>query len=961
MFLGRRALVVVLPMRFVTSMRHRVPVALILVFFSLSTLCGACGDSNKRASSASGASLGLVVGRVRNEDGSPLAKVDVRAGERSVQTDDDGSFEIEVAAGDAQRVAVDSKEFAGGEVVLKLGKGASASVELSVIQVRTLKVDDAEAGGRFEDDDGFAIKLPKDGLRHSDGSVVKGQAEIRYATVRDPRAMRAPPELRGMRKGEAVRLSSKGIVDVRFYKGDSRLAFEGDAELEVPLPKNNQAADGDRITLFHYDEKQHRFEEEGEATVRDGKWKATVTKFSWWTAADVVEEVSCVAGDLRSPEDMPASYTLVTAVGLDDLWLSSSVVDDDGHFCVEVPAQANVALSAFFKDGDARASWTAETSGADAAGACGSSDCVDLGTQRFEASDTDAGNAPDMASDAGAMSDAANGNGGAFTRVMESKSSTPSDETVSFSFGASGSERLAYTLESSAGVVADIRLLGPDGKALNVGSSVVSGGATVYEDTFVLPAVAGAYVLEIKPRSPASGAFTLDLFEVPEDSQTALNVDGAEAELSVGSVGQNAIAIFNAAGGERLAYTLSSTSDGTADVQLVGPAGAALNVGSNVVSAGRSTFEDAFVLPSVAGEYRFLIDPRAQSTGNFRFRLFSVPDDALVDGSIGAGPTTIAVSSIAQNAVYRFTSVGSERLAYTLASSADTPADVTLVDPNGQALSGTGGSVVSAGSTTFEDSFNLPAVAGAYELRIDPRTQGTGEFVLNLFSVPADASPGAAYALSDYATAPNYMLTTSVPGQNVALDIVVSTPSESAAFLVENGTTTPVDAELRDPAGNRVSAVGLVVSANSSGFADPFLLPIAGTYHLTLNPRTQGTGNVSVRFFRVPPPVTATVQTSSVLTTTVPGQVARFQFALTAGQTFGYQVTRQSSGGGAVVADARLFDPADAVVQVGQGSVVASPLNVSGLSAASTGTYTLEVDPRGSGVDSYTLTLTLGP
>jgi hypothetical protein len=90
---------------------------------------------------------------------------------------------------------------------------------------------------------------------------------------------------------------------------------------------------------------------------------------------------------------------------------------------------------------------------------------------------------------------------------------------------------------------------------------------------------------------------------------------------------------------------------------------------------------------------------------------------------------------------------------------------------------------------------------------------------------------------------------------------------------------------------------------------------------------------------------------------TIPGQVAVFSFSLTAGQTFGYTVART----GTSVADTRLLDPNQRAVSHSGGSIVSSatPLSVSGVSAAATGTYTLEVDPRNDLTDAYTVTVTV--
>jgi hypothetical protein len=89
---------------------------------------------------------------------------------------------------------------------------------------------------------------------------------------------------------------------------------------------------------------------------------------------------------------------------------------------------------------------------------------------------------------------------------------------------------------------------------------------------------------------------------------------------------------------------------------------------------------------------------------------------------------------------------------------------------------------------------------------------------------------------------------------------------------------------------------------------------------------------------------------------TIPGQVAAFQFSVSAGQTFSYTVART----GTSVADIRLLDPSQRIVSTGGGTVVSSatPLSVSGVVAAATGTYTIEVDPRNDSTDAYNVTVT---
>jgi 6-phosphogluconolactonase (cycloisomerase 2 family) len=382
--------------------RRRFRASFFAVFCAFTCACGGKGSSSPASSE-----LGLVFGHVRTEDGSELQKVTVRAGDRSVETDRRGNFQIKVEPGEEQRIAVDSREFAGGQALLKLDKGSKASVELGVMKVRSFKVMDAEKGGRFEDDEGFAIELPKQALRLADDGVATGEAEIRYATVRDPTLMRVPPELKDERD---VQLSSKGLLEVRFYQGSDPLTFKGEAKIEVPLPPESGLSGGERIRLYHYDEQSRRFKQEGEAAIsEDQKWVATVDKFSWWAAAEPIADTGCVSAELRAGGD-PAAGVLITATGRGGaLWSASALTEADGRACIEAPASAELTLAAFWTDGEAESRWSHDALAPEGAGMCGGDACTDLGAQPLDGAEGDAGAPSDDAgvssADGGATSD----------------------------------------------------------------------------------------------------------------------------------------------------------------------------------------------------------------------------------------------------------------------------------------------------------------------------------------------------------------------------------------------------------------------------------------------------------------------------------------------------------------------------------------------------------------------------
>lgn len=584
---------------------------------------------------------------------------------------------------------------------------------------------------------------------------------------------------------------------------------------------------------------------------------------------------------------------------------------------------------------------------------CGGDGCLELGERSLDGDEErDAGFDGGVEPAAEAAVDTGS-SGGDFERLMTSASVAQAGAPLTFPFQARGGERLAYNVTSRANQVADIRVLSPEGQVVSGTGMSVLANAAAFRDTFVLPAIAGAYTFEIAPRSSGTGSFDLDLFSVPDDHNGQISVGGS-ATFGIEAVGQNAFLTWSAQAGERFAFTIDSTADGVTDVQVLGPGDTRVaGVGGSVLS-NSSLFSDLFTLPAVAGEYRIAIDPRAQTTGNFTVSLLRVPADVIVMGAIDAQtPGTLTLADIAQNGEYRFMASGGERLAYTVTSTADSVTDIALVSTTGQPLS-PGGITVLANSSTFQDLFTLPTVPGSYALRVDPRQQGTGTITLSLFSVPADVSVDGVLGQSGTVAIPSV-------GQQGLYRFPASRGAR-LSYTVSSTVSSVVDLTLLDPAGQALSGVGMsTVLAQSSTYRDVFSLPDSsdadtGTYALRLDPRAQGTGSVTIRVYSVPAlsDVPLMLGTPANFTVGVPGQVARFTLTLAAGQSFQYVVSRAGSS----AADVQLLDPTQAdITPSGRGFLNAPSLMVPSMTAAVAGTYTIQIDPRGEATDSYQITV----
>jgi len=146
----------------------------------------------------------------------------------------------------------------------------------------------------------------------------------------------------------------------------------------------------------------------------------------------------------------------------------------------------------------------------------------------------------------------------------------------------------------------------------------------------------------------------------------------------------------------------------------------------------------------------------------------------------------------------------------------------------------------------------------------------------------------------------------------------------------------------------------------SGSFIDVQTLPATGTYTIVVDPQGTDVGGITLTLFDVPadPTPSITAGGSAVtVTTTVPGQNARPTFSGTAAQRISLRMTSVTIGTSSCCSvRVSILNP--------DGSTLVSPTFVGTAGGfidvqtlATTGTYTIVVDPQNADIGSITLTL----
>jgi YD repeat-containing protein len=244
--------------------------------------------------------------------------------------------------------------------------------------------------------------------------------------------------------------------------------------------------------------------------------------------------------------------------------------------------------------------------------------------------------------------------------------------------------------------------------------------------------------------------------------------------------------------------------------------------------------------------------------------------------------------------------------------------------------------------TTFLGSV-AETVTGTYTIGIDP---GANAGSINVALTP-DASgvitPGTPLTVTT--TAPGQAARYSfsgAAGQHISLSITNSTYtgclSLSASILKSDG-----------------SSLGSSSTCGSTLYIDSITLPSSGTYTVLVDPQGTATGSATLLLSAFND-ITGTITPGTPLTatTTFAGQNALYTFSGMAGQQISVNITG-STYTGCLSLSARVLNPDGSTL--GSSSTCGSTFLVDSLKLATTGTYTVVIDPQGTSIGSANVLL----
>ena len=205
-------------------------------------------------------------------------------------------------------------------------------------------------------------------------------------------------------------------------------------------------------------------------------------------------------------------------------------------------------------------------------------------------------------------------------------------------------------------------------------------------------------------------------------------------------------------------------------------------------------------------------------------------------------------------------------------------------------------------------------------------------------------------------------VTTVAPDENARLvfDGVAGRRISLKLTGVTIGTSATASSKISIVNPNGTTLVAPTNFGTSGGFIDTKSLPATGQYKILVDPQGTATGSATLTLYDVPPDATASISPGGAdvtVGTTVPGQNARVTFAGVGGGRISLKLTGVTIGTSATSsAKVSILNPS--------GTALVSPTYfgrnggfVDVKTLASTGTYTIVVDPQSNAVGNATLTL----
>jgi len=394
--------------------------------------------------------------------------------------------------------------------------------------------------------------------------------------------------------------------------------------------------------------------------------------------------------------------------------------------------------------------------------------------------------------------------------------------------------------------------------------------------TVTLPQT-GTYTLWVQNFSITTGSETFQLYDVPSPSGT-LTSGGSGVTVTTTTPGQEETLTFSGTAGQDASIFVTNVSTPVAFVSLLASSGTLLST----IEIGPTSGSEYYILqcdPLPATDtYTVWVQHSGSYTGSETLQLYLSTD---LTGTITAGGSAVTATTTTpgQNAQYTFSGTTGENVYLMLTDTALQEAFVNLIAPDGTYIGWTWMDSDIGPNYQFNGgSITLPQT-GTYTWSIQNYSPTTGSITMQMDDVPTPSgtltSGGSAVTV-----------TTTTPGQDEALTFS-GTAGQDASIFVTNISTEDAFVNLMTSSGTVLGSIEIGPTSGSAFYTlqwDP--LPATDTYTVYIQHVGSYTGSETFQLY-LSTDLTGTITAGGsavTVTTTSPGQNAKYTFSGTAGE-----------------------------------------------------------------------------
>jgi protocatechuate 3,4-dioxygenase beta subunit len=283
-----------------------------------------------------------IAGVVTDENGTPVSGVTVSINNVTTVSDADGFYAVEdlVVPKDRCKIKFAHPNYLDSFVSQIPSKDG-------VTYVNTILINSIESASFFSTgglsytfQNGTQLDLPANGLVNNSGMIYSGQVQVNCTYLgpsTDDYSQKIPgSDLMAIDlQGESNILDSYGMVNIHFTGSANeklQLAPGISADLKIPVDPMMLANAPATIPMWHFDETDGLWKEEGQAILNGNKYETSVTHFSWWNC-DEPFPPGCLTGKVIDLDGNPlANFPVI----INNYY--STLTDDKGRYSYLVVA-----------------------------------------------------------------------------------------------------------------------------------------------------------------------------------------------------------------------------------------------------------------------------------------------------------------------------------------------------------------------------------------------------------------------------------------------------------------------------------------------------------------------------------------------------------------------------------------------------------------------------------------------